>query len=63
MLLAHAAQPGARPGPALIAGAIRGLPLGWQLIDIAIGVIAAAVGLTIALVLTCQLERSCVIAR
>ena len=42
---------------ALIAGAIRGLPLGWQLIDISFGVIAA-IPLTVALVLTRRLERS-----
>lgn len=42
---------------ALIAGAIRGLPVGWQLIDISFGVVAA-VPLTIALVLTRRLERS-----
>lgn len=42
---------------ALIAGAIRGLPLGWQLIDISFGVIAA-VPLTIALVLTRRLARA-----
>ena len=42
---------------ALIAGAIRGLPIGWQLIDISFGVIAA-VPLTIALVLTRRLARS-----
>jgi len=41
---------------ALIAGAIRGLPFGWQLIDISFGVVAA-VPLTIALVLTRRLER------
>ena len=42
---------------ALIAGTIRGLPLGWQLIDISFGVVAA-VPLTIALVLTRRLQRS-----
>ena len=42
---------------ALIAGALRGLPIGWQLIDISFGVIAA-VPLTIALVLTRRLARS-----
>lgn len=42
---------------ALIAGAIRGLPLGWQLIDISFGVVAA-VPLTIALVLTRRLARA-----
>jgi hypothetical protein len=47
---------------ALIAGAIRGLPIGWQLIDISFGVVAA-VPLTIALVLTRRLERSHVVAR
>lgn len=41
---------------ALIAGAVRGLPVGWQLIDIAFGVVAA-IPLTIALVLTRRLER------
>lgn len=47
---------------ALIAGAIRGLPIGWQLIDLSFGVVAA-VPLTIALVLTRRLERSHVVAR
>ncbi|MBP5803315.1 hypothetical protein J2D78_14600 [Microbacterium maritypicum] len=47
---------------ALIAGAIRGLPLGWQLIDISFGVVAA-VPLTIALVRTRRLERSRVVVR
>jgi hypothetical protein len=47
---------------ALIAGATRGLPIGWQLIDISFGVVAA-VPLTIALVLTRRLERSHVVAR
>ncbi|AZS47781.1 MULTISPECIES: hypothetical protein [Microbacterium] len=47
---------------ALIAGAIRGLPLGWQLIDISFGVVAA-VPLTIAVVLTRRLERSRVVVR
>lgn len=47
---------------ALIAGAIRGLPFGWQLIDISFGVVAA-VPLTIALVLTRRLERSRIGAR
>ncbi|MGH3688625.1 MAG: hypothetical protein ACRDT7_00585 [Microbacterium sp.] len=42
---------------ALIAGAIRGLPLGWQFIDISFGVVAA-VPLTIALVLTRRLARA-----
>ncbi|KJL24991.1 hypothetical protein RN51_00811 [Microbacterium oxydans] len=42
---------------ALIAGAVRGLPLGWQLIDMSFGVVAA-VPLTIALVLTRRLQRS-----
>lgn len=42
---------------ALIAGAIRGLPLGWQLIDISFGVFAA-VPLTIALLLTRRLARA-----
>lgn len=46
----------------LIAGAVRGLPLGWQLIDISFGVVAA-VPLTIALVLTRRLERSRVVVR
>lgn len=41
---------------ALIAGGIRGLPAGWQLIDISFGVLAA-VPLTIALLLTRRLER------
>jgi hypothetical protein len=41
---------------ALIAGSIRGLPLGWQLIDISFGVIAA-IPLTAALVLTRRIER------
>lgn len=45
---------------AVIAGAIRGLPIGWQLIDISFGVVAA-VPLTIALVLTRRLERSNVV--
>jgi hypothetical protein len=40
----------------LIAGAVRGLPWGWQLIDISFGVVAA-VPLTAALVLTARLER------
>lgn len=39
---------------AVIAGGIRGLPAGWQLIDISFGVIAA-VPLTVALVLTRRL--------
>lgn len=39
---------------AVIAGGIRGLPAGWQLIDISFGVIAA-VPLTIALVMTRRL--------
>lgn len=42
---------------AVIAGAIRGLPIGWQLIDISFGIVAA-VPLTIALVLTRRLESS-----
>lgn len=42
---------------ALVAGGIRGLPAGWQLIDISFGVLAA-VPLTIALLLTRRLERS-----
>ncbi len=42
---------------ALIAGGVRGLPLGWQLIDISFGVVAA-VPLTIALVLTQRLART-----
>lgn len=42
---------------ALIAGAIRGLPIGWQLIDISFGFVAA-VPLTIALVLTRRRERA-----
>jgi hypothetical protein len=42
---------------ALIAGSVRGLPLGWQLIDIAFGVVAA-IPLTVALVLTRRLENS-----
>lgn len=42
---------------ALIAGAVRGLPIGWQLIDISFGVVAA-VPLTIALLLTRRLERA-----
>lgn len=40
---------------AVIAGGIRGLPAGWQLIDISFGVIAA-VPLTIALVMTRRLS-------
>jgi hypothetical protein len=47
---------------ALIAGASRGLPLGWQLIDISFGVVAA-VPLTIALVLTRRLARAKAAAR
>ncbi|WP_200948620.1 hypothetical protein [Microbacterium sp. Root61] len=42
---------------AVFAGAVRGFPLGWQLIDISFGVVAA-IPLTVALVLTCRLERS-----
>lgn len=42
---------------AVIAGGVRGLPWGWQLIDISFGVVAA-VPLTIALVLTRRLERA-----
>jgi hypothetical protein len=41
---------------AVIAGGLRGLPAGWQLIDISFGVIAA-VPLTIALILTRRLAR------
>lgn len=40
---------------ALIAGSVRGLPLGWQLIDISFGVIAA-VPLSVALVLARRME-------
>jgi hypothetical protein len=42
---------------ALIAGAIRGLPLGWQLIDISFGVVGI-IPLVIASVLTRRLARS-----
>lgn len=42
---------------ALIAGSVRGLPIGWQLIDISFGVIAA-VPLVIAFVLTRRLAGS-----
>lgn len=42
---------------ALIAGTVRGLPLGWQLIDISFGV-AAAIPLIVALVLTKRLENA-----
>jgi hypothetical protein len=42
---------------ALIAGAARGIPWGWQLLDISFGVVAA-VPLTAALVLTRRLERT-----
>ncbi len=42
---------------ALIAGAIRGLPWFWQLIDISFGV-GAAIPLIIAVVLTRRLERA-----
>lgn len=42
---------------ALIAGTIRGLPFGWQLIDMSFGIVAA-VPLVIALVLTKRLERA-----
>jgi hypothetical protein len=42
---------------ALIAGAIRGLPVGWQLIDISFGVVAA-VPLVIALRLTRKLAAA-----
>ncbi len=47
---------------ALIAGAIRGLPLGWQLIDISFGVVAA-VPLVIALRETRRLEALGTVAR
>lgn len=46
---------------ALIAGGVRGLPLGWQLIDISFGIVAA-VPLVVALVLTKHLERASVSA-
>ena len=39
---------------AVIAGGVRGLPIGWQLIDISFGVLAA-IPLTIALILTRRL--------
>ena len=42
---------------ALIAGALRGLPLGWQLIDVSFG-IGAAIPLIFALVLTRRIERT-----
>ncbi len=42
---------------AIIAGGIRGLPVGWQLIDISFGVIAA-IPLTFALILTRRLAAS-----
>ncbi|MCH6230564.1 hypothetical protein MK786_07420 [Microbacterium sp. CFH 31415] len=42
---------------ALIAGTVRGLPLGWQLIDISFGVVAA-IPLTVVLVLTRRLEKT-----
>ena len=42
---------------ALIAGAVRGLPLGWQLIDISFGVVGI-VPLIAAYILTRLLERS-----
>lgn len=42
---------------ALIAGTVRGLPLGWQLIDISFGIVAA-IPLTIALVMTRRLEET-----
>lgn len=41
----------------LVAGAVRGIPWGWQLLDLSFGV-AAAVPLTAALVLTRRLERT-----
>lgn len=41
---------------ALIAGAIRGIPWGWQLIDMSFGVVAA-VPLVAAIVLTKRIER------
>ncbi|MGN8552205.1 UNVERIFIED_CONTAM: hypothetical protein OHV15_06450 [Microbacterium sp. SLM126] len=41
---------------ALIAGTVRDLPLGWQLVDIGFGVVAA-IPLTVALILTNRLER------
>lgn len=40
---------------ALIAGALRGLPLGWQVIDVSFGVVAA-LPLAVALVATRRLE-------
>lgn len=40
---------------ALVAGAVRGIPWGWQLLDVSFGVVAA-VPLTAALVLTRRLE-------
>ncbi|MDQ1124906.1 hypothetical protein [Microbacterium trichothecenolyticum] len=42
---------------ALIAGSFRGLPFGWQVIDMSFGVVAA-VPLVLALVWTRRLERS-----
>ena len=45
---------------ALIAGAIRSLPIGWQLIDISFGVVAA-VPLVVALVLTRRVEKAGVV--
>ena len=42
---------------AIVAGGIRGLPAGWQLIDMSFGVVAA-VPLTIALVLTRRVAAS-----
>ncbi|WP_295823587.1 hypothetical protein [uncultured Microbacterium sp.] len=47
---------------ALIAGTLRGLPLGWQLIDISFGVVAA-VPLVIALRATRRLEILATVAR
>ncbi|MDR6140981.1 hypothetical protein QE375_000535 [Microbacterium foliorum] len=41
---------------ALIAGSIRGIPLGWQLIDISFGVVGA-VPAVVARRLTQRLER------
>ncbi|MFE6734247.1 hypothetical protein [Microbacterium sp. NPDC057650] len=41
---------------ALIAGGIRGIPLGWQLIDMSFGIVGA-VPLIVALRLTWKLER------
>lgn len=42
---------------ALIAGTVRGLPLGWQLIDISFGIVAA-LPLTVAFVPTRRLEKT-----